>query len=82
MIARGEVALAVYATGHCLIAPSGGIDPLIPTIFLIICSSILCPILLKLTLKNSDHPSDGNDRVIKTRISAEALDNIHNETNK
>ncbi len=82
MIARGEVALAVYATGHCLIAPSGGIDPLIPTIFLIICSSILCPILLKLTLKNSDHPSDGSDRVIKTRISAEALDNIHNETNK
>lgn len=81
MIARGEVALAVYSTGSCLIAAEGGIDPLIPTILLIICSSILCPILLKLALKNSDHTKDGDDSAVKTRISAEALDNVHNETN-
>ncbi|MBP0971847.1 MAG: cation:proton antiporter, partial [Oscillospiraceae bacterium] len=48
MIARGEVALAVYATGSVLITRNGGIDPLVATIFLIITSSILCPIFLKL----------------------------------
>lgn len=56
MIARGEVALAVYASGKTLIAydTTGtviGIDPLIPTIFLILCSSVLCPIFLKLSFK-------------------------------
>ncbi|MBQ7642465.1 MAG: cation:proton antiporter [Clostridia bacterium] len=53
MIARGEVALAVYAAGRSLIMPSGGVDPLIATIFLIVFSSVLCPILLKLLFKNS-----------------------------
>lgn len=53
MIARGEVALAVYSTGHNLIARASngavtGINPLIATIMLIVISSILCPILLKL----------------------------------
>lgn len=52
MIARGEVALAVYAAGNSLIARNAagaitGVDPLVPTICLIIFSSILCPILLK-----------------------------------
>ena len=56
MIARGEVALAIYATGHDLILYEGdrlvGIDPLVPTILLIVVTSILCPILLKLVFKN------------------------------
>ena len=51
MIARGEVALAVYAAGSSLIytGTNGkllGIDPLAATIFLILTSSVLCPILL------------------------------------
>ncbi len=51
MIARGEVALAVYAAGSALIYTDAdgkllGIDPLAATIFLILTSSVLCPILL------------------------------------
>ena len=56
MIARGEVALAVYTTGHSLIytAADGtllGIDPLVGIILLIIMTSILCPVLLKLQFR-------------------------------
>ena len=44
MIARGEVALAVYATGQSLIyyenGVLAGIDPLVATIFLIVLSSV------------------------------------------
>ena len=51
MIARGEVALAVYAAGSSLIYTNAdgkllGIDPLAATIFLILTSSVLCPLLL------------------------------------
>ena len=48
MIARGEVALAVYSSGSILMAsnPAERIDPLVATIMLIVISSILCPILL------------------------------------
>lgn len=58
MIARGEVALAVYTTGHGLIytAADGtllGIDPLVGIILLIILTSILCPVLLKLNFRRS-----------------------------
>lgn len=58
MIARGEVALAVYSTGHHLIAKAAdgtvvGINPLIATIMLIVISSILCPIFLKLIFGKS-----------------------------
>ncbi len=57
MIARGEVALAVYSAGSMLIwrDEAGnllGIDPMIATICLILISSILCPILLKLGFRN------------------------------
>ena len=55
MIARGEVALAVYTTGHYLIKASGGINPLIATIMLIVISSILCPVLLKLVFGSHKH---------------------------
>lgn len=79
MIARGEVALAIYATGQNLICYDGktltGIDPLVATIFLIIISSILCPILLKLVFKNQKHdtvPVTGN----KITIHTEAIENI------
>ncbi len=65
MIARGEVALAVYSTASWLIYfdDSGkliGIDPLFSTIMLIISTSILCPILLKVLLKNSKDTEDDN----------------------
>ena len=57
MIARGEVALAVYSTAAWLIyfddGKLVGIDPLFATIMLIISTSILCPILLKVLLKDS-----------------------------
>lgn len=57
MIARGEVALAVYASGSMLIWRDSagtvvGVDPMIATICLILFSSILCPIFLKLGFKN------------------------------
>ncbi|MDE7389797.1 MAG: cation:proton antiporter [Lachnospiraceae bacterium] len=57
MIARGEVALAVYSTAAGLIYFNSrgelmGIDPLFATIMLIIVTSILCPILLKTFLKS------------------------------
>ncbi|MCQ2484627.1 MAG: cation:proton antiporter [Clostridia bacterium] len=60
MIARGEVALAVYTTGHSLIKHSAdgtltGINPLVATIMLIVISSVLCPIFLKLIFGNGEH---------------------------
>ena len=59
MIARGEVALAVYSTAAWLILFDSngtlqGIDPLFATIMLIIITSVLCPILLKVMLKDSE----------------------------
>ena len=52
MIARGEVALAVYSAGQSLIAAENGLDPLLATIMLILISSLVCPILLKLLFKD------------------------------
>ncbi|MBQ1546458.1 MAG: cation:proton antiporter [Clostridia bacterium] len=67
MIARGEVALAVYSTASWLIYYDGGklvgIDPLFATIMLIITTSILCPVLLKILLK--DHSSDNHGSSVK-----------------
>ncbi len=62
MIARGEVALAIYTTGHSLInyAPDGtllGINPLVATIMLIVISSIACPVFLKLIFGDRHHES-------------------------
>lgn len=54
MIARGEVALAVYSAGQSLIAAENGLDPLLATIMLILISSIICPILLKLLFKEKN----------------------------
>jgi hypothetical protein len=79
MIARGEVALAVYATGSALIAKNGGIDPLVATIFLIISSSILCPILLKLVFRDH-HAAElaaGNPHAVT--IASEAIENVHHD---
>ncbi len=84
MIARGEVALAVYATGQSLIyyGDNGvllGIDPLVATILLIVTSSVLCPIFLKLCFKNTSHETlDKTNH--KTRISSEALDHFYENT--
>lgn len=80
MIARGEVALAVYAAGASLIC-EGGIDPLIPTITLIICTSVLCPILLKLVFRNR-HTPDIYDEKHKVTISSEAIENVHGDLQK
>lgn len=78
MIARGEVALAVYASGQSLICMKDGvligIDPLVATIFLIIITSVLCPILLKATLKNSSHEKEGDER--NPSIHSEAIENV------
>ena len=83
MIARGEVALAVYATGQSLIAYENGtlvgIDPLVATIFLIVCSSILCPITLKLAFRNHSD-GDVHDEHRQVSISSEAIENVHHET--
>ena len=54
MIARGEVALAVYSAGQPLIAAENGLNPLLATIMLILISSIVCPILLKLLFKEKN----------------------------
>lgn len=79
MIARGEVALAVYASGHSLIAYDNGtlvgIDPLVATICLIIISSILCPITLKLAFRNRTDDDIHNAHRDVT-ISTEALENV------
>ncbi|MGN1419180.1 MAG: cation:proton antiporter [Acutalibacteraceae bacterium] len=85
MIARGEVALAVYSTGKSLIyyenGQLAGIDPLVATICLIVISSILCPILLKLAFKSRKRKGEDADQpseVIKDhdeRIFDEAINN-------
>lgn len=78
MIARGEVALAVYAAGSGLIymeeGKLAGIDPLVATIFLIIGSSILCPILLKAAFKEHTPIYVETNHSRKT-ISTEAMEN-------
>ena len=58
MIARGEVALAVYSAGQSLIAAENGLDPLLATIMLILISSIVCPILLKLLFKEKNKSNE------------------------
>ncbi len=79
MVARGEVALAVYAAGqHLIYYKNGvlaGIDPLVATICLILFSSILCPVLLKFTYKFKAPVQlvEGHHR--GTSISEEALEN-------
>lgn len=65
MIARGEVALAVYTTGSGLIKTSEtgaltGVDPLVATIMLIVISSVLCPILLKLIFGGKENGAPEN----------------------
>lgn len=78
MIARGEVALAVYATGHGLIYYENntlaGIDPLVPTILLIVVTSILCPVFLKLVFKNQK-TVDVTEGTKQTTIHNEAIEN-------
>ena len=88
MIARGEVALAVYATGQSLIYYQDGkllgIDPLVATIFLIVITSILCPVFLKLMFKEQEHPHVAG-AAYKTSISSEAIENVvpdHKTTKK
>lgn len=79
MIARGEVALAVYATGQTLIyyqdGKLAGIDPLVATIFLIVISSILCPIFLKLMFRTHTG-EDIRDKKYQPSISSEAIENV------
>lgn len=81
MIARGEVALAVYSTGQVLIAKDGGIDPLVATIFLIMTSSILCPILLKSVFKGQQS-TDVAATAHGVSIASEALENVHDDIEK
>ena len=76
MIARGEVALAVYAAGRGFIC-EGGIDPLVATIFLILCSSILCPVLLKLCFRDKHDDTAQLDKEYRSTIASEALENLY-----
>ena len=82
MIARGEVALAIYATGQSLIYYEGdtlsGIDPLVPTIMLIVITSILCPIFLKLVFKNQTHAAV-DAPAHRSTIHTEAIENSSEE---
>ncbi len=82
MIARGEVALAVYATGQSLICYENGvltgIDPLVATIFLIVLSSVLCPILLKLCFRRHNGEQNAQSERRAT-IASEALENVMHE---
>lgn len=79
MIARGEVALAVYATGQSLIyyqdGKLAGIDPLVATIVLIVISSILCPIFLKLMFRKQIGEKT-EDEKYQPSISSEAIENV------
>ncbi len=65
MIARGEVALAIYTTGHSLIYYNSdgtllGINPLVATIMLIVITSIACPVFLKLIFGDRNHENSHN----------------------
>lgn len=73
MVARGEVALAVYSTGLAagLIAPNG-IDPMIATICLIIFSSITCPILLKVGFRHY-RPDIISNEALEPTVTREGL---------
>lgn len=75
MVARGEVALAVYAAGQSLVYSENGVvlglDPLVATIFLIILTSIACPVLLKLCFKGSGPTDSGKTR---HHIQADAME--------
>ena len=85
MIARGEVALAVYATGHSLIAESGGLDPFVATVMLIVISSILCPILLKALFRekgNADGSGNGNGNAAENRNIAGGDSAVGSDTPK
>ncbi len=80
MIARGEVALAVYSTGQNLICRSVdgtvlGVDPLVATIFLIVITSVLCPIFLKIMFRNSTHEKI-EEKEHGVRIHSEAIENF------
>lgn len=75
MVARGEVALAVYAAGSSLIYKGAngeilGVDPLVATIMLIIISSVLCPVLLKMMFKKDDNNSENISGESKVTITA------------
>ena len=76
MIARGEVALAVYAAGRGFIC-EGGIDPLVATIFLILCSSILCPVLLKLCFRDKHDDTAQPGKEYRSTIASEAIENLY-----
>ena len=78
MIARGEVALAVYSTAAWLIyyedGALAGIDPLFATILLIITTSILCPVFLKLLLRDHIDESHGSSVNADDYVSVSAAD--------
>lgn len=80
MIARGEVALVIYTTGKTMIAPTGGIDPLVASIFLIITSSILCPIGLKMVFRHPDAAKEpSSEAPHAVTIASEAIENVHHD---
>ena len=76
MVARGEVALAVYSTGKSLVktGASGevtGVDPLMATIMLIIVTSIVCPVFLKILFKDKSEKGAAVEVAVAVANSAE-----------
>lgn len=84
---RGEVALAVYAAGKSLIWTSEtgevlGIDPMIATICLILFSSILCPILLKIGFRNYPNLEEITNNYTQTMArEGQVLENVISNNN-
>lgn len=75
MVARGEVALAIYAAGQAFICRDG-IDPLVATIFLILFTSILCPVFLKLCFRQKAAlPAEGEPGRQRVAVFSEAPGN-------
>ena len=77
MVARGEVALAVYGTGATMIC-SNGIDPIIGVILLILASSIICPILLKVLFKENKEIQLEQQVQANNTENAEVINNDNN----
>ncbi len=84
MVARGEVALAVYSTGKSLVktGASGevtGVDPLMATIMLIIVTSIVCPVFLKILFKDKSEKGAAV-KVAVSGTNSVATNSVENQT--
>ena len=61
MVSRGEVALIVAAKGNAIGLISA--DLMGPIVIVVVITTIISPILLKMTFSEKDHKDEGNDFV-------------------